>query len=77
MSMKSMTSSFTKVCVYDRPHENAKTVFKKNCKSLVNIKSVTSPFTKVCVYDRPHGDVKTAFSKVSTLESVFECMRLG
>ena len=40
------------------------------------MKSVTSPFTKVCVYDRPHGDVKTAFSKVSTLESVFECMRL-
>ena len=38
---------------------------------------------KVCVYDRPHKDVKphedvkTAFSKVFTLESVFECMRLG
>ena len=30
MSMKSMTSLFTKVCVYDRPHENAKTVFSKN-----------------------------------------------
>ena len=29
MSMKSMTSSFTKVCVYDRPHENVKTVFSK------------------------------------------------
>ena len=24
-----MTSSFAKVCVYDRPHENAKTVFSK------------------------------------------------
>ena len=29
MSMKSMMSSFTKVCVYDRPHENAKTVVKQ------------------------------------------------
>ena len=27
--MKSATSPFTKVCVYDRPHENAKAVFKK------------------------------------------------
>ena len=43
----------------------------------MNMKSVTSPFTKVCVYDCPHGDVKTAFSKVSTLESVFDCMLLG
>ena len=43
------------------------------------MKSVTSPFTKVCVYDRPHEEVKTetAFSKVSNLESAFECMRLG
>ena len=33
MSMKSMTSSFTKVCIYDRPHVNAKTVFAKEVKT--------------------------------------------
>ena len=62
--MKSVTSSFTKVYVYDRPHANAKTVFsKKELKRLMNMKSVRSPFTKVCVYDSPHEDAKTAFLK--------------
>ena len=31
--MKSATSPFTKVCVYGRPHENAKAVFKKKLKT--------------------------------------------
>ena len=72
-----MTSSFTKVCVYNRPHANAKIVFSRILKM--------SGEYKVCdvtVYEsmRLRPSIRrreTAFSKVSTLESVLECMRLG
>ena len=75
-----MTSLFTKACAYDRPHENAKTVFSKQMKTIDEHDLFVPPqFTKVCVYDRPHEGVKTAFSEVYTLslESVSKCMRLG
>ena len=66
-----MKSSFTKVCIYDCPHEDVKTVFSKK-------KLKTTDEYKLCnvtVYDMRlrHEDVKT----VSTLESIFECMHIG
>ena len=72
MNMKSMTSPFTKVCVYDRPHANAKTAFSKKLKPVMNMKSMTSSFTKVCVYDCPHANAKTVFSKKLKTSDEFE-----
>ena len=75
--MKSVTSSLTKVCVYDCLHTNTKTVFSKKLKTTNEYEVCDVTVMKVFVYDCPHEDVKTAVSKVSTLECVFECMRLG
>ena len=77
MSMKSMMSSFTTVSVYDRPHENAKTVFSKKLH-----RTNEYEVCDVTVYEsmRLRPSIRrreNSVSKVSTLESVFECMRLG
>ena len=44
MNMPSLTSSFTKVCIYDRPHEHWTVAlsFQNSCKRLMNIMSVKS-----------------------------------
>ena len=62
VSKKSLTSSFTKVCVYDCSHANAKnSVFKKKLKMADEY--------EVC-------DV-IVYVMESVMQSVFECMRLG
>ena len=39
--------------------------------------SVTSGYSKICGYDRPRVSEFTAYSRISTLETVFENVRIG
>ena len=76
--MKSLTSSFTKVCVYDRPLENVKTVFSKKLRMTGEMKYVTSPFTKVCVYDQGAPSAPCLRPSTRSREnSVFKSIHFG
>ena len=60
MGMTSMTSSLTKLCLYERMHDNAKTVFINQLQTTdeYDVFKITV-YENICVYDRPNEDAKT------------------